>query len=560
VLTGLGVGLVVGAHGRFGEPFTIVSSTTPVMMVALGGAFGMHMIAGYQRQAGDPITRASNALRELWVPVLLSGVTTAVAFFALLVMPQVPMQRFGIVAGCGVLLLLVLALLVLPAMLSLLPPRLLPTRPVRPLRLRFIPPLWALVGVAVIGAVLGARLEADPDTRNVFDPDSEPARADAFFNEHFGGSQFVQIAIEADLGEPTVLRTIRSLVEEVRRLRHVADVRSLLEPVVLVTEGFGGRAGVPETQGQASTVIKNLADQAAMKQLMTTDGQGAIIHVKLAPAPSEEQLATTNAIREIVGRAPASIRVGSGTNAEVDAARRELVRARVSRLVDREVDEAVFGALVGAGAADDPALLAEVERLRERAFATDELIEPPLAPEEYERLPVRALVTTRGAELEALLRETLPTLVASDPKGIPVVVEQLGMWIDEARERVRVDAMCDRLELPRGDPNAPVEPAKDPPPTRHGRRRPVHAASCSRSSPSSATTSGPSPRAPRRRCCASSRCRCGSPGSRSSAKPSRRASPRACARPRSCRSSRSRSCCSCRGTCSRWCRRCGRLP
>jgi predicted RND superfamily exporter protein len=53
VLTGLGVGLVMGAHGRFGEPLTIVSSSLPVMMVALGGAFGVHILAGYQRQTRD---------------------------------------------------------------------------------------------------------------------------------------------------------------------------------------------------------------------------------------------------------------------------------------------------------------------------------------------------------------------------------------------------------------------------------------------------------------------------------------------------------------------------
>lgn len=460
VLTGLGVALVVGTHGVLGEPLTIVSSTTPVLMVALGGAFGMHIISGYQRQEGEPTERASKALRELWVAVVLSGVTTAVAFFALLVMPQVPMQRFGVVAGLGVLLLLVLALLVLPAMLAMLPRRLLPTRPVRPLPMRWIPPLPVMLALAVVGGVLGARLEADPDTRNVFDADSEPALADAFFNDHFGGSQFVQIAIEADLAEPTVLREIRTIVEQVRRLPHIADVRSLLEPVALVTEGFGGRAGVPQTQGQANTVITNLADEAAMKQLMTTDGRGAIVHVKLAPAPSDDQLATTEAIRAIVDAAPDGIRVARGSTPEVDAARRELVRARVGALVGREIEAAEFDALVGAGSADDPELLAEVARLRERAFATDELVTEPLPPSEYEAVPVGELVTRRGAALEAMLRSKLPTLVATDPEGVPIAAEQLGMWIDEARERRRIDAMCDRLELPRGE--APVEEDRAP--------------------------------------------------------------------------------------------------
>ena len=69
IVTGIGVGLVMGAHGRFHEPLTIVSSSIPVMMIALGGAFGMHMLAGYQRASGSPVERASAAVRELWLPV-----------------------------------------------------------------------------------------------------------------------------------------------------------------------------------------------------------------------------------------------------------------------------------------------------------------------------------------------------------------------------------------------------------------------------------------------------------------------------------------------------------
>src|SRR5690606_15524046 len=84
---GPGGGLVLGVHGRLGEALTIVSSSMPVLMVALGGAFGVHMLAGYQRQQGTSRARASATLRELWLPVLLSGTTTAVAFFALVAMP-----------------------------------------------------------------------------------------------------------------------------------------------------------------------------------------------------------------------------------------------------------------------------------------------------------------------------------------------------------------------------------------------------------------------------------------------------------------------------------------
>lgn len=450
VVTALGVGLVVGAHGRFGEPLTIVSSTTPVMMVALGGAFGMHIIAGYQRQRGSSIERASATVRELLVPVVLSGITTATAFFALLVMPQVPMQRFGMVAGLGVLLLLMLALFVLPAMLSLLPERALPTRAESRIGLPFVPPLWALAVLGIAGAGLIATLSPDPDTRNVFDKDSEPAQADRFLAENFGGSQFVQIAIEGDLQEPAVLRTIRSITEPLSRMDGVAEVRSLLGPVGLLTEGFGGRDGIPSTPGRTRRVVSNLADQSAMAQLMTPDQKGAIIHVKLAPASSEDMQVTTAEIRAVVDRVrdglvEGTVRVAPASVPEVAAAQRETVRERVERLLGRPFDDAAMDKLRSVDP-EDPELAKELAAARARAFGTDEVIEP-LEASEYEAVPLSAIATARGEDLEKVLRRHLPTLVESDPEGIKFAAEQLGLWVDELLERYRVTGACTRLGL-----------------------------------------------------------------------------------------------------------------
>lgn len=446
VVAALGVALVVGAHGRLGEPFTIVSGTTPVLMVALGGAFGMHVISGYQRRQGRSIERADGALRELWLAVVLSAATTAVSFFALVVMPQHPMQRFGIVAGLGVLGLLVIALVVLPGMLSLLPASVLRPRPAMTVPLPVRPPTWLLAVLAVGGLGLGLGLRADPDTRNVFDPDSEPLRADRFFNEHFGGSQFLQIAVVADMREPVVLRTIRDMVDEIRAIDHVADVRSLVEPVEQLTEGFGGRHGLPASDAQARRVLANLADHPAMAQLLTTDLAGAIIHVKLAPGSSAELQHATEHVREIVGRAPhGSIAVGAHDAPEVAAAQREAVRRRIVALLGRELAPDAFAALVDPSAGEAELRQAAL-RLRERALGTDEVIEP-LAAVDYAGVDPAELVRLRGAELQAYLRAQLPVLVAKDPEGVRYVAEQLEGWLDEARGQGRILAMCSKLAL-----------------------------------------------------------------------------------------------------------------
>jgi predicted RND superfamily exporter protein len=457
ILTGLGVGLVLGAHGRYGEALTIVSNSMPVLLVALGGAFGVHMLAGYQRQQGTSRARASATLRELWLPVLLSGLTTAVSFFSLLAMPQVPMQRFGVAAGLGVLMLLALALLGLPAILAVLPDRWMPPRADRALPMKGRPPGWMLVALAIVGAGAATTLKADPDVASVFSEESEPMRANAFFNQNFGGSTFLQIAIEASsldvkerkpLGEPAALREIRDIAEEVRAIDGVADVRTIVEPVALLNEALGGRRGVPETPGRAGQVLTYLQGHPAVAQLVTEDAGGALIHIKLAPMSGDRQVEVTEAVRAVLARHPnGSLVVAPISDAKAREAQIAGVGARLSRVLGKPVDAA---ALVKASpaAAPSPALLAALTEVRDRALDSEDSPVEGVPRAEIDAIAPASLIAPRGAALEALLRDKLPTLAAKDPEGIGFVAKHLGPWIDEALLKFKVEARCAALELP----------------------------------------------------------------------------------------------------------------
>jgi predicted RND superfamily exporter protein len=446
LVTGLGVALIMGAHGRFDEALTIVSSSTPVMMVALGGAFGMHILAGYQRRQGTSLERASGVLDELWKPVVMSGATTAVAFFALYAMPQVPMQRFGIVAGIGVLLLLVLALLVLPALLAVLPNNLLAYKAEVSLPMPGRPPWWVLVLVALLSLFMSRGMKADPDTSNVFDEGSEVALANDFFEENFGGSVFLQVTIEADIGEAEVLRTIRDISEEARALDGVVDVRSVFDPVEVLNAALGGRRGVPETTPRAKRVLTYLIGHPAMVQLMTDEADGALIHIKLAPMSGERQIEVTGQIREIVERhAPADdvIHVAPTSSPKVAELRDAQTAERLARLTGQEIDLATLGE---SKQKPPKALLDKVVALRDGLDSEEDGIFALEVPE-LESLDPAKLLELRGAELEAYMRANLASVVAGDPEGIAPAAKHLGQWIDEEKDKYGVEGWCTALGI-----------------------------------------------------------------------------------------------------------------
>ncbi len=447
LVTGLGVALIMGAHGRFDEALTIVSSSTPVMMVALGGAFGVHILAGYQRYSGSSPERASAVLRELWIPVLLSALTTAVAFFALLVMPQAPMQRFGVIAGLGVILLLMLALLVLPALLAVLPTNLLAPKPERPLPMPGRPPWWLLVALAAVSLFLARDMRADPDTANVFDEGSEVRLSNQFFDDNFGGSTYLQVTIAGDLGEAEVLRTIRDIAEQVREIDGVADVRSVLDPVEVLNAALGGRRGVPENSGRAGRVLTYLIGHPAMAQLMTDEADGALIHVKLAPMSGDEQIAVTAKVRAIVElHTPAddTLRVAPSSAPTVAAIRQQQVSERLTRRIGAPIDVAALTA----SAKPSKALLAKIVELRDGLDDSEEGIFAVDIPDvEMQALDPEQLLSKRGEALEKYMRESLPTAVAQDSEGIAPAAEHLGAWIDEEKGKYRIEGWCETLDL-----------------------------------------------------------------------------------------------------------------
>ena len=476
ILTGLGVGLVMGAHGRFGEPLTIVSSSLPVMMVALGGAFGVHILAGFQRQQhGTSRERASATLRELWLPVVLSGVTTAVAFFALVVMPQAPMQRFGVIAGVGVLVLLLLALGVLPALLAVLPNNLLKPRVERAMPLRGRPPLWLLAVLAVGGAAGASQLRADPDMTAVFSEESEPIQSNNFFNTHFGGSTYLQVALEVSheqpdpqnpdrkgLAEPTVLREIRDLGERVKAIPGVVDVRSVVDPVMLLNEALGGRRGIPETPGRAGRVLTYLQGHPAVAQLMTSDGGGALIHIKLAPMSGAEQLRAAADVRALLERhASGHMRVAPTRGEKADPAARAQQIAEIGEHLTRMTGKPVDAQALTTAAPKDlsPALLAAVVEVRDRALDSEDSPVSGVPRVEIDAIDPASLIAPRGPALEALLREKLPTLAAKDAEGIGFVAKHLGPWIDEVLAKFVVEGRCAALGVPEPKACAPIQSA-----------------------------------------------------------------------------------------------------
>ena len=115
-----------GLMGFFHFTFTLVASVIPVALIAVGSAYGIHVLTHYYvaiNEVKGEITKEiyENAIfkgiKEVFVAVLLAGLTTIVGFISLITSPLEPLHSFAIFAAVGVALSLVLSIVFIPALL-----------------------------------------------------------------------------------------------------------------------------------------------------------------------------------------------------------------------------------------------------------------------------------------------------------------------------------------------------------------------------------------------------------------------------------------------------------
>ena len=112
--------------------FTLVSSVIPVALIAVGSAYGIHVLTHYYvaldmtegELPKEKYTEAVfNGLHEVMGAVFLAGITTVIGFISLISSPIAPLHSFAVFTAVGVTISLLLAITFIPAILLLKNPQ-----------------------------------------------------------------------------------------------------------------------------------------------------------------------------------------------------------------------------------------------------------------------------------------------------------------------------------------------------------------------------------------------------------------------------------------------------
>ncbi|MCR4947695.1 MAG: MMPL family transporter [Treponema sp.] len=116
----------MGLMALLGITFTLVSSVIPVALIAVGSAYGIHVLTHYYVALDGvegELTREKYeeaifaGLKEVMKAVLLARITTIVGFISLVSSPIEPLHSFAIFTAIGVGIALLLSITFIPALL-----------------------------------------------------------------------------------------------------------------------------------------------------------------------------------------------------------------------------------------------------------------------------------------------------------------------------------------------------------------------------------------------------------------------------------------------------------
>ena len=250
VLIGSAITLVTGIQGVMGWPHSVVESALVPALIIIGVGVSVHVLVEFYRFRGegqDPKAAAQATIEHLWVPAFFTALTTAAGFLALSVTQLVPVKQFAWLGAIGAMTLFMLAMTLLPALLSFIPwfsdrtRRSVDTGLVA--RLTSSVPGWTyqhrrtltLAGAALLVAslVLVPNLKVDSNFITYFKQDN-PTRADLkYFDRTYNGIQNIDLMIDSGepggIHEPAFLQRVDALQAWLEEQPESGQVNSLVD-------------------------------------------------------------------------------------------------------------------------------------------------------------------------------------------------------------------------------------------------------------------------------------------------------------------------------------------
>jgi predicted RND superfamily exporter protein len=440
ILVSAAIALVwwLGLVRFFGLGLSQSSLTAVLVLLATG-------VLAFSAGAEARLRKKDAPATALPFPVASGLAATALACLTLTRTTIVYLASFGATTAAGVLAILLVGIFVFVPAISFLA-----RAPVAQTRAAGSP----IMGLAVAFLLIGGGAYVASTSRflctpqEMFSGHDEVSDTLAFFDQRFGGTDFIQVGFRGDLRDPVVAARLLRLTDLLEGAHVVSDVRSVGQILGFLNHGFGGQYRIPTARASLANVWFFLEGNPDVRNLVSDKRDEAMVMLRIPSHPREP-------IAALVARVQSAI----STSGELTPAAAHARLAALSRLAGEEAPGDRIDAVIAATAREPdaaeaaPVTAAVLTGLKTYLASPDS----PYSPNETEWTQLSTAIVGGPGDLHARVAAATGGMEGLEATGhgeefVGTVLEHVGDLRLEARSRQLA------IQLLGGAPSTPVDP------------------------------------------------------------------------------------------------------
>jgi predicted RND superfamily exporter protein len=248
----------LGAMPLFGFKLSVISTVLPVILVATGNAYSIHILTHYltdrtsiQMNRDEHKLYVLKALRKILRPVFLTAITTIAGFFSLCFAEVPPIREFGYFACFGVFASFVASVTLIPSLLIIKGPEKKSGKKSESQSTLIADGLTVIAGkrktiifvvlcVIFISIIGTTKITSDNAMIEYFKPDTDVFKSDKFIRDNFGGSKIVNVVLQSESYEttlhPATLTALDSLGSHLEKMPDVGKVMGFTDMIKRINQ------------------------------------------------------------------------------------------------------------------------------------------------------------------------------------------------------------------------------------------------------------------------------------------------------------------------------------
>lgn len=327
---------VMGFVASIGRSATMMISAIPVLMISLATAYGIHFISRYyeERHNLDPVKAVNMTIRAIFVPILMSALTTMAGFLSLTAAIVRPMTEFGFFTTLGIFFAFVLATFLLGSFFTIFPPPKIHkkfshksndvvTRLLRRLSQLILKEkkivLITILIIVIISVGFSTRVKTESSIESRMGAGSNIVKIMNYFNEKFGGTDFLYVYTESNnVKNPYVLRQMKKIGDYSGQFDTFGEPSSITDFLTQLNDAMENKNIIPASEQKIDNLWFFAGDNEYISTMIGDNNEDTLLQISTKEMTSSSLDYAITEMYKFIEKIPKKVRAIKFSEIEED--------------------------------------------------------------------------------------------------------------------------------------------------------------------------------------------------------------------------------------------------